>query len=110
MVPNLRENFKNDLRRNFERKSNNFTKNLYINDIEEEAIMYACSMCIELKEQAGFLPPPFITDITNQVCDVITSFFDEYGESHRMMAQLSVQQSLKQNNIKTVVENYYKSY
>lgn len=110
MIPNFRSQFKNDLSNNFEKLSRSYTKDLYIPDIEREAIMYAMDICLEFKDKAGFISQEIIIEITDQVCDVISDFFDVYTEDHRLIAKVSVVQNMALPNPKEVVENYHRRY
>jgi len=110
MIPNFRNEFKKDLATNFKRKSNNGTKQLFLPDIEKEAIMYACSMCIEYRDKAGSIPDWIIDGITNQVCDVIQDFFSVYDDSHRLIAINTVLLNMRSSGINKTVENYYESF
>lgn len=110
MIPNLRAQFKNDLANNFEKLSKSYTKNLYMPDIEKEAIMYAMDICLEFKNKAGFLTQDVMMEITDQVCDVISDFFDGYTDDHRLIAKMSVVQNMALPNPKEVVQNYQRQY
>lgn len=106
MIPNFREQFKNDLSKNFEKLSLSYTKNLYIPDIERETIMYAVDNCLEFKDKAGFISQEIMLEITDQVCDVISDFFDVYTKEHRLIAKVSVVQNMALPNIIEIVKNY----
>ncbi len=106
MIPNLRAQFKNDLANNFEKLSRSYTKNLYMPDIEKEAIMYAMDICLEFKNKAGFITQDVMTEITDQVCDVISDFFDGYTDDHRLVAKMSVIQNMALANAKEIVKQY----
>lgn len=109
-IPNLRGNFKNDLAKNFEKLSRSYTKNLYMADIEKEAIMYAMDICLEFKNKAGFLTQDVMTQVTDQVCDVISDFFDGYTADHRLVAKMSVVQNMALPNAKEIVRQYQQTY
>ncbi|MCW8896948.1 MAG: hypothetical protein OQJ96_01400 [Flavobacteriales bacterium] len=110
MLPNFRDQFKTDLIRNFKKKSNNLTTNLFIPDIEMEGVMYACLMCLEFKNNAGILPTSIIDEMTEQVTDVLKELFDEYNESHKLLCIFSVHSNMGLSNISQIVNEYYQSY
>ena len=109
MIPNLRAQFKNDLANNFEKLSRSYTKDLYMSDIEKEAIMYAMDICLEFKNKAGFLTQEVMMEITDQVCDVISDFFDDYTDDHRLIAKMSVVQNMALPNAKEIVQRYQRT-
>ena len=109
-IPDFRLLFKNDLQKNIGRLSNDYTRNLYLPDIEREVIMYACDMCVEFKEKSGFLPDEVIVQIVNQVCDAVSGIVKEYNDSHRLIAQVSVRQNMSLPNIQSIIDNYRREY
>jgi hypothetical protein len=110
MIPNLRQQFKNDLVKNFEKLSRSYTKDLYIPDLEREAIMYAMDICLEFKDKAGFINQDIMGQITDQVCDVMQELFDDYKNDHRLIAKFSVIQNMALPNPADIVANYHLQY
>ena len=75
-LPHLKESFKSDIRQNIERKTVDFTRNIFINDLIDEAVYYAADMCLEFYIKSGNnLPQYWIDHITNEVCGVFFDFF-----------------------------------
>lgn len=109
-VPDLRERFKSDLAKNFQRMTHNYTKNIFINDVQQEVVMYSCEMCVEFKNEFGALPNEITEALTGQVCDATMMLFDEYGDVHRQRAIRAVKISMTDPLIKNVLRNYYESY
>lgn len=110
MLPDFKDQFRTDLTNNFRRLSNNFTKNIFIADIEKEGIMYACSMCIEFEKKAGFTRQSIIMELATQCADVLIELFDEYNETHKLFCITSVLSNMELPNISSIVDNYYLSY
>jgi hypothetical protein len=51
-----------------------------------------------------------MTQVTDQVCDVISDFFDGYTADHRLVAKMSVVQNMALPNAKEIVRQYQQTY
>ena len=77
-MPALKEAFKQDIRRNIERKTVDFKRNIYIWDLIDEAVYYAADVCLEYYAKANNnLPQYWIDHIVNEVCAGFIDFFSE---------------------------------
>jgi hypothetical protein len=77
--PNHKEAFKQDIVANIKKRTNNFTTNIYIDTLLQEAIIYACDMCLEFDRKAGNLPTDWIQHIVSEVCAVFSELFYEFS-------------------------------
>jgi hypothetical protein len=81
--PSHKEAFKQDIVANIKKRTNNFTTNIYIDTLLQEAIVYSCDICLEFERKAGFLPIDWIQHISSEVCDVFSELFHEFIISSR---------------------------
>ena len=106
--PEFKEQFRTDISLNIKRKSKDFTINLFIADIEREAVMYSCEMILEfIKKSGGFIPPDWVDHIIDQVCQATNSLFKEFGITNRNNVFTEVKQKIKLPNIRQMVDSYY---
>lgn len=88
MKPQFRQYFETDIINNLKARSNGFTSQLYMIDIMNECVMYACDMCLEFnKKSDGLLSQDWIEHITNEVCEVFFKFCpNDFTEQNRIDA------------------------
>lgn len=81
-----------------------------VQDIEQEAIYYACDVLLHQKAEAGYLPADqIITDIIKCVTDVMQQIFPrDYTARQATFAQEAVRINLTQApNMRQLVDRYY---
>lgn len=88
MKPQFRQFFEVDIINNLKARSNGFTSQLYMIDIMNECVMYACDMCLEFnKKSDGLLSQDWIEHITNEVCAVFFKYYQsDFTEQNRIDA------------------------
>ena len=108
--------FKSEICENLRRKSNDFTRQLYIIDIRKECVMYACDMCLEYYRTGvydGFLSNT-IEEIAYNVCVAANSLVREFGESEWNIVRDEVKQKLSNRNnynaLESEIRRYYQSF
>ena len=77
------EAFRNDIVANIKRKSNNFTRQLFMKDIWLEAKMYSCDICLHYYKTGAYkgITRDTIDDITYNVCVAMSKLIPEFDES-----------------------------
>ena len=81
--PNHKDAFKQDIITNIKKRTNNFTTNIYIDTLLQEAIMYSCDICLEFDRKAGFLSKDWILHVVSEVCDIFCELFHEFSTNFR---------------------------
>jgi hypothetical protein len=98
--PKYKDYFKEDLAKNL----NNSTRQLYIQDIEKEAIMYSCDICIEFdKKSDGLLTKDWKEHIASEVCDSIEELVREFQISNRKIVVTSVLTKMADSNKRNII-------
>lgn len=105
--------FRSDLLKNIRVISNNFEKQLYINDIVIECVMYSCDMCLEYYRRGLFkgITDDTIDDITYNVCVAMNGIVKEFdvkcwGEVMSKV-NLLMGDSYTYNELQKEVDRYY---
>lgn len=108
--------FTSEICENLRRKSDDFTRQLYIIDIRKECIMYACDMCLHYYRTgayAGFLPNT-IEEIAYNVCVAAHSLVCEFVESEWNIVIEQVKSKLANvqnyDNLEHEIRGYYHSF
>lgn len=110
MKPQFRQYFETDIINNLKARSNGFTSQLYMIDIMNECVMYACDMCLEFnKKSDGLLSQDWIEHITNEVCAVFFKFCQrDFTEQNRIDAVSQVTRlMINPVSARTKVDIYY---
>ncbi len=113
--PLWQDAFKTDLVANLGRKSNNFTKQLYIIDIRIECIMYSCEMCLHYYNTGAFTGymPGTIENVTYNVCVAANSLVREFGEQEWDIVIEEVRNKLRNpsmySQLQEEVNRYYRN-
>ncbi len=77
-LPDMREAFKADIIENMKKLTCDFERSIYLPDLKESAVMYGADMCLEYRKKSGReLDPRTVQEISEQVTDVYTSFFND---------------------------------
>jgi hypothetical protein len=79
-------------------------------DIEQEAIYYACDILLHQKAEAGYMPADqIVTDIIKCITDIMQQIFPrDYTARHAAFAQEAVRTNLTQApNMQQIVDRYY---
>jgi len=79
-------------------------------DIEQEAIYYACDILLHQKAEAGYMPADqIVTDIIKCITDVMQEIFPRnYSATQAAFAQEAIRINLTQApNMQQIVKNYY---
>ena len=107
-LPNLRESFKSDIVTNMKKLTNDFTRNVYINDIEKSCYIYAADMCLEFKRKFEGDLPGINDEIIDQVTDVYKELFSAdfgYGNTERCREQ--TKDLVRKSNAQEIINEYY---
>ena len=85
-LPDMRSYFKQDIIENMRKLTCDFTRNIYIPDLEQSCVIYATDMILEYEKQwGGVLPPYVIEEVSGQVIDVYCEFWaDQFLEENYM--------------------------
>lgn len=114
--PEWQEAFKSEICENLRKKSNDFTRQLYIIDIRKECIMYACDMSLHYYRTGAFngFMSNTIEDIAYNVCVAAHSLVREFGESEWSIVAEEVKQLLKNEDdydeLEREIRKYYRSF
>jgi len=113
--PSHKTAFKQDILANIKKRTNNFTANIYIDTLVQEAIMYACDICLEFDRKAESLQKDWIQHITSEVCDVFSVLFHEFDLSYRKSVMSNVLEfmnraktSAEKKALQEVINEFYK--
>lgn len=110
------EAFKSEICENLRRKSNDFTRQLYIIDVRKECIMYACDMCLHYYQTGAFtgFMQNTIEDIAYNVCVAAHSLVREFTESEWNIVIDEVKEKLRNknsyDNLQREIRIYYNSF
>ena len=111
--PTWQSAFYSDLRKNLDRISYGFTKQLYMGDLMEECIWYSCDICLEYYRQGafkGFLPDT-IDNISYNVCVAMNDLVKSFGKSQQETVMSKVRELLKDPStygiLQTQIDHYY---
>ena len=108
-LPNMRESFKQDIIANITKLTCDFSKNIFLPDLERSCVIYAADMILEYEKQWGSTLPPYVTtEISKQVTDVYCEFFA--GQFLNISVQRCTEQIkdlVQQRDARSVIDNYY---
>lgn len=108
--------FRGELRDNLRRKSNDFTKQLYIIDVTTECVMYSCDMCLHYYKEGAFhgISPKTIEDITYNVCYAMHDVVKEFNSDLWSEVQSKVKQLMADSSTYEIlqheVDKYYSNF
>ncbi|NLA43459.1 hypothetical protein GX865_04935 [Candidatus Saccharibacteria bacterium] len=107
--PQYKDLFKQDLVKNFDNRSNGFTKQLFIRDIEQDAIMYSCDICLEFDNKSGgLLSDDWVKHIASEVCDSIEELIKEFEINNRRTVLTQVLEMMNnKSSTRKIVDRYY---
>ncbi|MFR3186756.1 MAG: hypothetical protein ACLTOV_01105 [Phocaeicola sp.] len=105
--PNYKEYFWKDIVNNLTIHTNNYTKPMFMPQLMDECVMYACDICLEFKKKAGFLSNDWMKHISSQVCDVFDEHFKEFGYSERTAAMDRIERLLNSNYAESEIQKFY---
>ena len=108
-LPDLREYFKPDIRENIRKLTCDYTKNIYLPDLEKSCVMYSGDMILEYKRKWGStLPPYVIIEISNQVFDVYKKFFpSDFREESTYRCLEQIKSLIEKEDAQDIINDYY---
>lgn len=108
-LPDMRYAFRQGIIQNMTKLTCDFKRNIYIDDLEESAIIYSLDICLEYQKKSGReLDPLRIKDITNQICDVYMEFFGgQFCDENKNNCLRRVMETIKNPNVRKVIDSYY---
>lgn len=108
--------FRGELSNNLRRKSNDFTKQLYMIDVATECVMYACDMCLHYYKEGAFygITPQTIDNISYNVCYAMHDVVKEFNSNMWDEVQSKVKQLMTDSTTYEVlqeeIDNYYSKF
>lgn len=111
-LPDLRIYFKNDIIKNIERLTCDYSRKIFLPDLEESAIMYTLDLCLEYQDKSGRkIDPMTIQDIANQVGDVYMEFFsDDFLQISKNRCSEKVMQIFKLDKDAETMQKFVDKY
>lgn len=106
--PDYKEYFWKDIVNNITIRTDNYTKPMFMPQLIDECVMYACDICLEFKKKAGILPNDWLKHISSQVCDVFDEHFNEFTDYEREDCMNRIERIIKSSSAKSMVDVYYK--
>lgn len=108
-LPNMRESFKQDIIINITKLTCDFSRNIYLPDLEHSCVIYATDMILEYKKQWGStLPPYVIKEISQQVFDVYREFWPtEFLTESISRCESEIEVLVKNISARNIIDNYY---
>lgn len=80
---------------------------MFMPQLMNECVMYACDICLEFKKKAGFLSNDWMMHISSQVCDVFDEHFNEFGDFERFAAMNRIKEMLNSNSVESDIKKFY---
>ena len=109
-LPDMRAQFRTDIINNITTLTRDFTRDIFLPDLEESAVMYAADMILNYRNESGKeLVPHVITEIVNQVNDVYEALFaGQYSDESKERCMSNVR-SMVSNPLyaSNTIRNYY---
>ena len=105
--PDYKEYFWKDIVDNLTIRTNNYTRPMFMPQLMNECVMYACDICLEFKKKAGFLSNDWMMHISSQVCDVFDEHFNEFGDCERFAAMNRIKEMLNSNSVESDIKKFY---
>lgn len=111
-LPNLRQSFRTDVANNMRKLTCDWTRNVYMPELEESCVMYAIDMALEYIKKSGISPIP--QKILNQICEQVTDvYFDlfskQFHEENKDRCIMEIKQLIQKSNTRSIVDDYYKN-
>jgi hypothetical protein len=108
-LPNMRESFKQDIIENIKRLTCDFSRNIYLPDLERSCVIYATDMILEYKKQWGSTLPPYVIDeVSEQITDVYQEFWPtEFMHESVFRCKQQIENLVKNPDARNTIDNYY---
>ena len=106
--PNYKDTFWHDIVNNITIRTDNYTKPMFMPQLIDECVMYACDICLEFKKKAGTLPNDWLKHISSQVCDVFDEHFEEFTDYERDDCMNRIERIINSSSAELMVDIYYK--
>lgn len=108
-LPNMREQFKQDIIENIKKLTCDFSRNIYLPDLEHSCVMYAVDMILEYKNKWGnALHPNLIEDVSVQILDVYQEFWPtEFMRESIFRCRQQIESLVENPNARNIVDDYY---
>lgn len=81
---------------------------MFMPQLIDECVMYACDICLEFKKKAGTLPNDWLKHISSQVCDVFDEHFEEFTDYERDDCMNRIERIINSSSAELMVDIYYK--
>lgn len=109
-LPDMRSHFKQDIIENIKKLTCDFSRNIYLPDLERSCVIYATDMILEYKKQWGSILPPYvIQEVSAQVIDIYCEFWpDQFLMESISRCKTQINDLVHQSNAKDVIGNYYR--
>ena len=101
---------KEDIIENIKKLTCDFSRNIYLPDLERSCVIYATDMILEYKKQWGSILPPYvIQEVSAQVIDIYCEFWpDQFLMESISRCKTQINDLVHQSNAKDVIGNYYR--
>lgn len=110
-LPDMREAFKQDIIQNITKLTCDFSRNIFLPDLEKSAYIYALNMCLEYQEKSGReLGPNALQQIVEQVCDAYKQLFGhQFTEEVCQRVLTKVSFSIHLPEARHIIDKYYEA-
>lgn len=108
-LPDMREQFKQDIIENMKKLTCDFEINIYLPDLEKSCVIYATDMVLKYKQNWGStLPPYVINEISDQVIDVYCQFFSkQFQEDSTSRCKKGIKELINNIDARNIIDDYY---
>lgn len=109
-LPDMRSSFEQDIIINIKKLTCDFSRNIWIDDLEESCVIYSVDMCLEFKDKShGLLLDGVIDEIVEQVTDVYKKLFSsDFTSENARRCGVRTHTTLSCVDARVKVDNYYK--
>lgn len=109
-LPDMKSHFKHDIIENIKKLTCDFSRNIYLPDLERSCVIYATDMILEYNKQWGSILPPYvIQEVSAQVIDIYCEFWpDQFLMESISRCKTQINDLVHQPNAKDVIRNYYR--
>ena len=78
-MPGYKNYFKQDIIQKIKKKTVDYTRNIFLPDLIDEAVYYSADMCLEFYNKSGnILPQNWIDHIVDETCAAFKDLFHEF--------------------------------
>ena len=112
-LPDMKQYFKPDIINNMKKLTCDYTRTIFLPDLEKSCVIYATDMILEYMKQWGAttvsaLPPYVIDEISEQVVDIYEEFFGaQFNGSSIIRCKSQIKSLVYDNNARRIIDDYY---